>query len=143
MKSLVAVGLIPPVLVLIVSWIVSHLTERLTPQLLLKSFAWFFSLFLFLTFIFEFTYITSPTFVGLFFGPGAPFPWGIVVMAMVFLVLPYVFFAMAVLPAYKRLYDDSALLASHKQLGVLYIIAFGVYLFLTGPLIGDILGALT
>jgi hypothetical protein len=71
-KKIVALALIPPLLVLVVVWLFSHLTERITSPIILKTYAWFFSSFTFLVLIFA--YVTSPSFVS-FFGPKASFPW--------------------------------------------------------------------
>jgi len=145
-KKVVALGLIPPLLVLVVVWLFSHLTERTSLQIILKSFAWFYSSFMFLAFVFIFVYVTSPAFISLLFGPAGlaqTFRVVLYVMVVSYLVTPFLFYAVAIQPKYRQIHKDSRFLASRIQPALLYILAFVTYLVLFMPLVTVILGLLS
>lgn len=131
-KKTVALGLIPPLLALVVVWLFSHLTERTPLQVILKTYAWFFSSFMFLVLIFVFAYVTSPLFVALFFGGGALFPWVIWIMVVSFFVAPFLFYVIMIQPKYRRIYSDSKFLASRLQPVLLYILALATFILIIG-----------
>jgi len=117
----------------------SHLTERTSLQTILKSFAWFYSSFLFFTFIFVFVYVTSPSFVSLFFGP-APFAWVVLVVFLPsYFVTPFLFYALAIQPKYRQIYKDLRFLASRIQPALVYVLAFVTYQVLFLPLVSSVL----
>jgi len=138
-KKAVALGLLPPLLVLVIVWLFSHLTERRALQIILKSYAWFYSSFMFLTLIFVFVYVTFPPFIYYFFGPRPPFLWGMPVMAVSFFSIPFLFYAIAIQPKYKQIYKDSKFLASRLKPALLYILAIATYLPLMGPSLSSFL----
>lgn len=127
-KKAVALGLVPPLLVLVVLWLFSHLTGRTSPKIILKSFAWFYTSFMFLTFIFVFAYVTSPLFISLFFRPYTPLVLVGIALAVFFFVAPFVFYSVAIQPKYREDHRDSKLLASRLRPALLYILALATYL---------------
>ena len=131
-KKSVAFSLIPPSLVLVVIWLFSNLTGRTSLQVILKSYAWFYSSFMFLLLMFIFAYVTSPVFVSLFFGPAPPFGWVIVVMAISFFVVPFLFYVIAVQPKYRQIHRDSKFLAGRLQPALLYVMAIMTFILLMG-----------
>lgn len=127
-KKAVALGLVPPLLVLVILWLFSHLTGRTSPKIILKSFAWFYASFMFLTFIFVFAYVTSPLFISFFFRPYTPLVLVGIAMAVFFFVAPFVFYSVAIQPKYRKDHRDSKLLASRLRPALLYILALATYL---------------
>ena len=131
LKKAVALGLVPLVLVLVVVWLFSHLTARTSLQVVLKSYAWFHSSFLFLSFIFLFLSVTSPSFNYLFYHYAGPLNWVVLgVLLPMFLIMPFLFYIFMVHPKYRQVYADSRLLTSRTRQVSLYILSVVAYTLL-------------
>jgi len=137
-RKAVALVLVPPLLVLVAVWLFSHLTTRTSHQIVLKTYAWFNASFLFLTYINEFFYITSPMYVYLFFRRGGPLNW---VPRWVFLpsfiIMPFLLYTKAVQPKYRQVYTDSKFLAGRTRPALLYILSLTMFILQTLLFIGE------
>jgi len=67
-----------------------------------------------------------------FFGPAPPFGWFIVVMAISFFVVPFLFYVIAVQPKYRQIHRDSKFLAGRLQPALLYVMAIMTFILLMG-----------
>ncbi|MEM2980453.1 MAG: hypothetical protein QW385_03675 [Thermoproteota archaeon] len=106
--------------------------ERIRLQIILKTYAWFYSYFMFLMLIFIFVYVSSPLFLHLFFGGGAPFSWVVGIILPCLFIMPFLFYAILIKPKYTRIYSNSKFLDSRLQLVLLYILAFVSYILVAG-----------
>lgn len=123
-KKAVAVGLLSPLLVLVMVWLFSHLTDRVEAEVILKSYAWFFSSFMFLMFITIFGYVAYPEISDFLHQTS----WLYLPLAIFFFVAPLVFYATAIQPKYRRIYKDSSFLRSRLKPALLYFVALLTYL---------------
>ncbi len=138
-KKAVALGLVPPLLVLVVVWLFSHLTARTSLQIVLKSYAWFHSSFLFFSLIHLLFYVASPLYYYLFFHYAGSLTWvPLVVFLPTFIIIPFLFYIKAVQPKYRQIYTDSKFLASRTRPVLVYILSFAIYLLLMLVFLGGI-----
>jgi len=58
-KQIVALEVFPPILVLVIAWLVSALTEKKELQVITKSYAWIYATLLFFSFSFVYVHATA------------------------------------------------------------------------------------
>ncbi len=126
-------GVLLPFFVLVMVWLLSHLVKREHLKVVLKTYAWFYALFMILLFgeifVDQIYGLIRVLNVSLF----VPYPPLAILFVAFMISVPFVFFDLLVRPAYKEIYRDSRLLSSRKQLILLYAFAIATFVILFLP----------
>jgi len=127
-KKALTGGIILAFFVLVMVWLLSHLTKRERLKITLKMYAWFYALFMLEMFVWLFFEQTYGLMMNLSIHVFSVFPPLTFLFLALFFAVPFLFFDQLVRPEYREIYRNSSLLKNRKLLALLCVFAFATFI---------------